>query len=67
MLESVWALLSLTACPLECLIITGLTTDPHIVAKAAAVLISQTSATSDLASNYFKDAFISKLNIVTLF
>lgn len=50
----------LCICPLECLVITGLSTDPHIVAKAAEVLISQTSATSDLAPNYFKDVFVSK-------
>lgn len=39
----------LCVCPLECLVITGLTTDPHTVAKAAAVLIYQTSTTSDLS------------------
>lgn len=50
----------LCVCPLECLIITGLSPDPHTVAKAAAVLIPQTSATSDLAPNYFKDVFVSK-------
>lgn len=50
----------LCVCPLECLVITGLNTDPYPVTKAAAVLISQTSATYDLTINYFKDIFVSK-------
>lgn len=50
----------LCVCPLECLIITGLITDPHTVAKAAAVLIPQISTTSYLSPNYYKDVFVSK-------